>query len=867
MASAGSGGCVHYKFKSQNSYDTIPFAGVYVSVGQLKQLIAERKGLDKESTAELLLINAQNDEEYNDDQGLIWKNSSVIVRRVPKVIAKAIDAELGGGEEKKRIYVKPPDAAALNAAQQQQQRNRRNMLIAKREKREQQRQLRRGGGNDSDDNNAADDIDALGEEGRDDVEVKEMIQKETENWESERRDANNARIVSKAHGNPRQGIAQRGNVHQVSHGVSIAQEMHANKILNSSYVRADGPPGPGYVCKRCNVPGHWITDCPQGKDSNLEVVRMKTAYGIPQNRLEGTDTGVLVGPTGESVEMKADETEFDRMMGFLTGEEDEEKDETLLLANEEANDNDNNNNDNDQMMIPGPMPPQMGGPPPLPKMPPPASAETREERDKKYAEEKAAAKERFVNMSPEEVMNMDPDEMQKLMDFISDDNDPNLQGGDHHGAPIELTPEQEQEADDLLKNGDFSTVEAMLRTFGIPQDKIEKMMTAKVSYNNNPFGPNTFFNPNAGGHQQQHFSGPKPCFAYPKGECFRGDRCRYYHDPSITPPELPPNMGGGFGGQQQQQFNGPPEACFAYAKGECFRGDRCRYYHDPSIPPPDPSKQIGAGGPCWAFTQGRCFRGESCRFSHDPSVLPTDPENIPFPNAGLQQEPPSMMMNNSMQQHYHHHHQQQDQQQQQYQQGPPPQQVYGRGLKRERDGSRDRFASSGEQQQEQHQEREREGRPSSRGYENQHAPPPRGDSRDRNEQHAQPAPFRFGAPPGPPPQRRGRSPPPPQRRAPPPPAGSKRTRDDSREPRDEREQRPPDAKRSRRGEESRGGGARERERGRDYDDDGAGGFVEGSRDNRGRRAPRDSNRSSRNDPSRNKSSSRKGGNIRNRISR
>ena len=74
MASAGSGGCVHYKFKSQNSYDTIPFAGVYVSVGQLKQLIAERKGLDKESTAELLLINAQNDEEYNDDQGLIWKN-------------------------------------------------------------------------------------------------------------------------------------------------------------------------------------------------------------------------------------------------------------------------------------------------------------------------------------------------------------------------------------------------------------------------------------------------------------------------------------------------------------------------------------------------------------------------------------------------------------------------------------------------------------------------------------------------------------------------------------------------------------------------------------------------------------------------
>ena len=105
-----SGGTIHYKFKSQKSYDTVTFDGVYISVANLKQLIAEKKGLDKEGTAELLLTNVTEDgkvqgegQDLTDDQSLVWKNASIIVRRVPKAMGKTIGDARELKEEKKVI--------------------------------------------------------------------------------------------------------------------------------------------------------------------------------------------------------------------------------------------------------------------------------------------------------------------------------------------------------------------------------------------------------------------------------------------------------------------------------------------------------------------------------------------------------------------------------------------------------------------------------------------------------------------------------------------------------------------------------------------------------------------------------------------
>ena len=81
--------------------DVVSFDGAYITVHDLKRLIAEKKGLDKEGQAELLLTNASDGRDYDEDENaLVWKNASVIVRRVPKAIGKTIGDDDALKEEK-----------------------------------------------------------------------------------------------------------------------------------------------------------------------------------------------------------------------------------------------------------------------------------------------------------------------------------------------------------------------------------------------------------------------------------------------------------------------------------------------------------------------------------------------------------------------------------------------------------------------------------------------------------------------------------------------------------------------------------------------------------------------------------------------
>ncbi|XP_071330261.1 E3 ubiquitin-protein ligase RBBP6-like isoform X2 [Trachinotus anak] len=73
---------VHYKFSSKLSYDTVVFDGPHITLTDLKRQIMGREKL-RAGDCDLQITNAQTKEEYTDDEGLIPKGSSVIVRRVP----------------------------------------------------------------------------------------------------------------------------------------------------------------------------------------------------------------------------------------------------------------------------------------------------------------------------------------------------------------------------------------------------------------------------------------------------------------------------------------------------------------------------------------------------------------------------------------------------------------------------------------------------------------------------------------------------------------------------------------------------------------------------------------------------------------
>ncbi|XP_007652789.1 E3 ubiquitin-protein ligase RBBP6 isoform X5 [Cricetulus griseus] len=86
--------CVHYKFSSKLNYDTVTFDGLHISLCDLKKQIMGREKL-KAADSDLQITNAQTKEEYTDDNALIPKNSSVIVRRIP----------IGGVKSTSKTYV------------------------------------------------------------------------------------------------------------------------------------------------------------------------------------------------------------------------------------------------------------------------------------------------------------------------------------------------------------------------------------------------------------------------------------------------------------------------------------------------------------------------------------------------------------------------------------------------------------------------------------------------------------------------------------------------------------------------------------------------------------------------------------------
>ncbi|KAL5183874.1 E3 ubiquitin ligase PQT3-like [Glycine soja] len=98
---------VYYKFKSARDYDSIPMDGPFISVGTLKEKIFESKHLGRGTDFDLVVTNAQTNEEYLDEEMLIPKNTSVLIRRVPGRPRLPIVTEIEQKVENKVVESEP----------------------------------------------------------------------------------------------------------------------------------------------------------------------------------------------------------------------------------------------------------------------------------------------------------------------------------------------------------------------------------------------------------------------------------------------------------------------------------------------------------------------------------------------------------------------------------------------------------------------------------------------------------------------------------------------------------------------------------------------------------------------------------------
>ncbi|CAO2819487.1 unnamed protein product, partial [Amaranthus hypochondriacus] len=73
------------------------------------------------------------------------------------------------------------------------------------------------------------------------------------------------------------------------------------------------PPG-NYVCRRCNIPGHFIKHCPTNGDPNYDIKRVILPTGVPKSMLLSTKDGPYTLSTGNAVVMKPNEDAFDKEM-------------------------------------------------------------------------------------------------------------------------------------------------------------------------------------------------------------------------------------------------------------------------------------------------------------------------------------------------------------------------------------------------------------------------------------------------------------------------------------------------------------------------------------------------------------------------
>ncbi|KAH1106413.1 hypothetical protein J1N35_010181 [Gossypium stocksii] len=271
---------VYYKFKSARDFDSIAMDGPFISVGTLKEKIFESKHLGRGTDFDLVVTNAQTNEEYLDEAMLIPKNTSVLIRRVPGRPRMPIVAAQEPKVENQTKNAQPEKINFLDA----------ESSVPK----------------------YTEDTE-WDEFGNDLYSIPETLPVQSSNPvhnapPSNKADEDNkikALIDTPALDWQRQGADGFGPGRGFGRGMG-------GRMGGRGFGLERKTPPPGYVCHRCKVPGHFIQHCPTNGDPNYDIKRVKPPTGIPKSMLMATPDGSYALPSGAVAVLKPNEAAFER---------------------------------------------------------------------------------------------------------------------------------------------------------------------------------------------------------------------------------------------------------------------------------------------------------------------------------------------------------------------------------------------------------------------------------------------------------------------------------------------------------------------------------------------------------------------------
>jgi len=271
---------VYYKFKSARDYDSIPIEGQFISVANLKERIFESKHLGRGTDFDLMISNAQTDEEYADEATMIPKNTSVLIRRIPGRPRKPIVTEPEESKVAEDVVEVTPIASGFLG----------DSSMKYPEESEWDDEF----GNElyvSDSllsQPASQAVDASENKVDEDSKIKALIDTSALDYSQ----------IPDGYGSGR------------GYGRGMGGRMMAGRGFGRGLERKTPPPG--YVCHRCKVPGHFIQHCPTNGDARYDVRRMKPPTGIPKSMLLQTPDGSYALPSGAGAVLKPNEAAFEK---------------------------------------------------------------------------------------------------------------------------------------------------------------------------------------------------------------------------------------------------------------------------------------------------------------------------------------------------------------------------------------------------------------------------------------------------------------------------------------------------------------------------------------------------------------------------